>query len=67
MEMHTRTILRMITYRILAILITIFITWYFTGILKGAIWYSIVLNFWLSVVYYFHERFWLKIKFGKHQ
>lgn len=54
-ETHTRTWTRAIIYRILAVIITAF----FTGIST-----AIVLHLILTVLYYIHERAWLKIKWG---
>jgi len=57
-ETHKRTILRAITWRIVATLVTA--VW--TG-LSGAI----VINIFMTVAHYIHERAWLKIKWGKSQ
>ncbi len=56
-ETHTRTILRAITWRIVATLVTAA----YTG-LSGAI----IINIWMTVAHYIHERAWLKISWGKH-
>ena len=55
-ETHTRTIVRAVTWRIVATLVTAA----FTG-LSGAI----VINIWMTVAHYVHERIWLKFKWGK--
>ncbi len=55
-ETHTRTILRAITWRIVATAVTAA----FTGI-SGAI----IINIWMTVAHYVHERAWLKIRWGK--
>jgi len=54
-ETHLRTWARAIIYRILATLITA----YFTGF--GT---AIVLHIILTVLYYIHERAWLKVSWG---
>jgi uncharacterized membrane protein len=56
METHRRTLTRAITWRITATLITA--VW--TG-LAGAI----IINIFMTVAHYIHERFWLKIEWGK--
>lgn len=56
MELHKRTILRAITWRIIATLVTA--AW--TG-LSGAI----VINIFMTLAHYVHERVWLKINWGK--
>jgi hypothetical protein len=55
-ETHKRTIVRTVTYRFIALLITAL----WTG-LKAAVLIHIV----LTAVHYIHERFWLMIKWGK--
>ncbi len=54
-ESHKRTIVRAITWRIVATLVTA--VW--TG-LSGAI----VINIFMTIAHYVHERLWLKIKWG---
>lgn len=55
-ETHKRTLIRAITWRIVATLVTA--VW--TG-LSGAI----VINIFMTVAHYIHERLWLKINWGK--
>ena len=55
METHTRTIVKSISWRIVATAVTA----YFTG-LTGAI----VINIWMTVAYYIHERLWTRFKWG---
>ena len=55
-ESHTRTIIKSITWRIVATLVTAA----FTG-LSGAI----IINIWMTVAYYVHERAWVRINWGK--
>ena len=56
MELHKRTIVRAISWRIVATLVTA--AW--TG-LSGAI----VINVFMIVAHYAHERAWLKINWGR--
>ncbi len=63
-ETHKRTLVRMISYRITAWLFTILWTYLYTGNLTQATGFSTLLHILLSVDYYFHERMWLKIKWG---
>ncbi len=55
-ESHTRTIIKSITWRIVATAVTAA----FTGI-SGAI----IINIWMTVAYYIHERAWVRINWGK--
>lgn len=56
MELHKRTLARAITWRITATAITAI----WTGI-EGAI----VINIFMTLAHYAHERAWLKINWGK--
>jgi len=64
-ETHTRTIARMISYRISALLLTIPMTYLLTGDWELAFSGSLILHVVLTLDYYIHERIWLKIKWGK--
>lgn len=55
-ETHKRTLVRAISWRIVATLVTAA----FTGI-SGAI----VINIWMTIAHYIHERAWLKVGWGK--
>jgi uncharacterized membrane protein len=65
MESHKRTIVRMISYRITAWLLTIFWTFLFTGNIATSAGFATLLHLLLSVDYYIHERIWLRIKWGR--
>ena len=54
-ETHKRTIARAITWRITATIIT----GLYTG-LAGAI----IINIWMTLAHYIHERAWLRFKWG---
>lgn len=66
-ETHSRTIARMISYRITAWLFTILWTFMFTEDLGSATGFATLLHLLLSVDYYIHERIWLKIKWGTEE
>jgi uncharacterized membrane protein len=55
-ELHARTIVRALTYRIFALLITAL----WTGLGD-----AIIIHVILTALHYIHERIWLKIKWGK--
>jgi len=55
-ESHKRTLIRTVTYRLLALLITAI----WTGL--GT---AIAIHIILTLVHYVHGRVWLKIKWGK--
>jgi uncharacterized membrane protein len=55
-ELHKRTIVRTVSYRIIALLITAI----WTGLSD-----AVVIHVILTLVHYGLERIWLKIKWGK--
>jgi uncharacterized membrane protein len=55
-ETHKRTIARAVVWRIIATLVTAA----FTG-LSGAI----IINIFMTIAHYIHERVWLKVEWGK--
>lgn len=63
-ETKQRTLARTISYRITAWLFTIFWTYLFFGNIGEATGFATLLHILLSIDYYFHERIWLKIKWG---
>jgi uncharacterized membrane protein len=64
-ETKTRTLARMVSYRITAWLFTIIWTYMFVGNLGQSAGFATLLHLLLSVDYYIHERIWLKVKWGK--
>jgi hypothetical protein len=55
-ELHKRTIVRALTYRIVALLITAI----WTGLSD-----AVIIHVILTAVHYVMERIWLKIKWGR--
>jgi uncharacterized membrane protein len=55
-ELHKRTIVRTVSYRIVALLITAI----WTGLSD-----AVIIHVILTAVHYLMERMWLKIKWGK--
>jgi len=55
-ELHKRTVVRALTYRIVALLITAL----WTGLGN-----AVIIHIILTAIHYIHERIWLKIKWGK--
>ena len=65
MESHRRSIVKTLSWRVVALLITASVAWIITGSLGfGAIIGGIDTVIKL-VVYYFHERLWNRISFGR--
>jgi uncharacterized membrane protein len=55
-EQHKRTVVRAITYRVIALLITAL----WTGLAD-----AVLIHIILTAVHYIHERAWLKVRWGK--
>jgi uncharacterized membrane protein len=55
-EQHKRTVIRALSYRIIALLITAM----WTGLSD-----AVIIHVILTAVHYIHERLWLKIKWGR--
>ena len=65
MESHIRTIIKAFSWRFIATLITFAIAWVVTGELEFAAKIGVADTLIKLGAYYFHERVWLKINFGK--
>jgi len=63
-ETHKRTLVKIVSYRLSAWLLTIPVMFWLTGDLESSVGGSIIIHLLLSVDYYIHERIWLKIKWG---
>lgn len=64
-ENSYRSILKSITWRVLATIDTFLISWLITGKIKFALSISALEVFTKMILYFFHERAWNKIKFGR--
>ena len=60
-----RSLVKSVTWRVVAVLVTFLVGLIMTGNLEFALSLSLVSNFVNFVLYYFHERVWLRIKWGK--
>jgi uncharacterized membrane protein len=65
MDRHRRTILKTITWRVIAFLISFIIVYIWTGRVIESVELAIILNIIKMLAYYIHERVWNNIKFGK--
>lgn len=64
MESHARSILKAVTWRVTALLITTAVVWFATGKAELAATIGLLDTGIKLGVYYAHERSWLKVKFG---
>ena len=64
LESRTRSLLKGITWRILATLTTIAIAWLITGDVSAALQIGFIEVFAKIAIYYLHERAWAHVKMG---
>jgi uncharacterized membrane protein len=64
-ESRTRSLTKMVTYRIVIVILSFAITYYFTGDAGQTTTISAVFNVAGSIVYYAYERMWGAIEWGK--
>lgn len=67
METHFRTIAKALSWRFIATMITFSIAWIVTGTLKVAMEIGIADTLIKLGAYYFHERAWINVNFGKQK
>ena len=65
MSNKTRSLVKSLTYRIIAFTVLILITWYATGDFFKTTFISVTFQTIQLVLYYIHERLWEKIALGK--
>ncbi len=65
MESHIRTITKTLSWRFVATLITFSVAWLVTGKLTFAVEIGVADTLIKLGAYYFHERLWIRVKFGK--
>ena len=64
METRKRSIVKSVTFRIIATIITFIIVWIFTQDVGKSLIVTIVENLVKMIAYYFHERAWIKTSWG---
>ena len=64
-ETLKRSIVKTITYRIVILVLDFVSIYLFTGQIKVALGFMVVSNIYTTLAYFFHERIWGKIKWGK--
>ena len=65
LETLKRSIVKTVSYRVVILILDFASIYLFTGQIKVALGFMIVSNIYTSVAYFFHERIWDKIKWGK--
>jgi adenylylsulfate kinase len=64
-EHWTRSLTKAVTYRIVIIVLDFTAVYLLTGRVETALGFMIVSNLYTSIAYYFHERIWNAINWGK--
>ena len=67
MESHFRTVLKSLTWRIMALIITTTVAWWIIGEVKLAASIGIADTLIKLFAYYGHERLWLRLHFGRQK
>lgn len=68
MESHIRSIVKALSWRLIATLVTFLVAWVFTGTVELAMKIGVLDTLIKLAVYYLHERTWIRVRFGKlHQ
>ena len=64
-ESHKRSLVKAVTWRVIATLVTFLVAYLLTGEIAIAVGIGLVDSAIKFVAYYFHERSWEKINFGR--
>jgi adenylylsulfate kinase len=64
-ETLRRTVVKTISYRVSILILDFTSIYIFTGKVKIALGFMIVSNVYTTIGYFFHERIWDKVKWGK--
>jgi uncharacterized membrane protein len=62
----SRSLLKAITFRVVATISTVAIVFAFTGQIKAALGIGFIDTIVKLAIYYFHERAWNNIDYGRH-
>ena len=64
-ETWVRSLTKTLTYRVLILILDFTVIYFLTGKFEVALGFMIISNIYTSVGYYFHERVWDIVKWGK--
>jgi len=64
-ETLRRSVVKTISYRVVILILDFATIYLFTGKIKVALGFTIVSNVYTTICYFFHERVWDKITWGK--
>lgn len=63
-EARKRSLVKSVVWRVICIVVSVFTTFFLTGRSDLAVAVGSIYNAVTMVLYYFHERFWNRIKWG---
>ena len=66
-DIRIRSLLKTITWRILASLDTFLIAWFVSGSISVGGWIATIEIITKIILYYFHERAWNRVKWGQFE
>jgi len=66
-DIRIRSLIKTITWRILASLDTFLIAWFVSGSISVGGWIATIEVITKIILYYFHERAWNRIKWGQFE
>jgi uncharacterized membrane protein len=66
-ETRKRSIVKSFTWRIICIVVSIITAYFLTGKLEVSVAIGTVYNAITMILYYFHERFWNMLNWGKQK
>ena len=65
MDHPKRTLVKTLTWRVIALVTTIVVVYIYSGKAKESVVIGLIANFLKMLFYYVHERVWNRIVFGK--
>ena len=66
MDRHRRTLIKTVTWRLSAFLVTWIVVYLFRHDVRESTWISLIANGLKTALYYLHERVWNKVPFGRN-
>lgn len=66
-ELHSRSLVKSLTWRVIAILVTMIAVYLYNKDIKASLIVSLSANGVKMFLYYMHERIWNKINFGRKE
>ncbi len=64
-ESLSRSVVKTVSYRVIILILDFASIYFFTRQVKTALSFMVVSNIYTTVCYFFHERVWDRIKWGK--